>query len=305
MKFVLSILLTLSFYSCKESEFKTGKYFAGGVYAPAEKLNLGKTVYTEYCMACHGVDGDGNGVAAKGLIPPPRNFKKGIFKFGKVIAGDLPHDMHMVHIIQNGLNGSAMFPWDISDDQADAVWQYIKTFAPDVWDGKDKELGEELHAKNDPFGLARKSYAIEKGKEVYHVTAQCQSCHRAYISKQELSDLTFKLEGEKIASDEFDEEMYKVKLQDSDHDYRTLPPDFTWHWVRSANSVEDIYVRLLSGVNGSGMPSWKDTITDEEIWAVSYYVKSLMELKDSKEREVFMKQIENKNKAFEANGFIK
>ena len=84
-----------------------------------------------------------------------------------------------------------------------------------------------------------------------------------------------------------------------------MPPDFTWHWVRSANSVEDIYVRLLSGVNGSGMPSWKDTITDEEIWAVSYYVKSLMELKDSKEREVFMKQIENKNKAFEANGFIK
>ena len=98
--------------------------------------------------------------------------------------------------------------------------------------------------------------------------------------------------------------MYNVKLQDSDHDYRTLPPDFTWHWVRSASSVDDIYVRLLSGVNGSGMPSWKDTITDEEIWAVSYYVKSLIELKDSQEREIFMKKIENKNKAYEANGLI-
>ena len=52
-----------------------------------------------------------------------------------------------------------------------------------------------------------------------------------------------------------------------------------------------------------GMPSWKDTITDEEIWAVSYYVKSLMELKDSQEREVFMKKLEAKNKVFEANGY--
>ena len=82
------ILIMLSFVACKESEFKTGRYFAGGVYAPAEKLNLGKTVYTEYCTACHGVEGDGNGVASKGLIPPPRNFKKGIYKFGKVIAGE-------------------------------------------------------------------------------------------------------------------------------------------------------------------------------------------------------------------------
>ena len=53
------------------------------------------------------------------------------------------------------------------------------------------------------------------------------------------------------------------------------------------------------------MPSWKDTITDEEIWAVSYYVKSLMELKDSQEREGFINSIELKNKVFEASGFNK
>ena len=305
MKIILLLIISISFVGCQETHFKKGRYFAGGIYASAEKLNLGKSVYTEYCMACHGVDGDGNGVASKGLVPPPRNFKLGIYKFGKVIAGDLPRDQHIIDIIQNGLNGSAMFPWDISDDQADAVWQYIKTFAPETWDGKDKELGEDLVAKNDPFGLARKSFAIEKGKEVYHITAQCQSCHRAYISKQELSDLSLKLNDESIDPDDFEEDMYKVKLQDSEHNYRSLPPDFTWHWVRSASTVDEIYVRLLSGVNGSGMPSWKDTITDEEIWAVSYYVKSLMDLKDSQEREGFINNIEMKNKVFEASGFNK
>ena len=115
-------------------------------------------------MACHGVDGKGNGVSSKGLVPPPRNFTLGLYKFGKVVAGELPHDEDMVHIIQNGLNGSAMFPWDISDGQALAVWQYIKTFAPDVWEGKDKELGKPLVAKNDPFGLTSKKFCHSKGK---------------------------------------------------------------------------------------------------------------------------------------------
>ena len=301
---ISALILSITFIGCRDTHFKTGKYFAGGVYASAEQLNIGKSVYAEYCMACHGVDGKGNGVASKGLVPPPRNFTLGLYKFGKVVAGDLPHDEDMTHIIQHGFNGSAMFPWDISDGQALAVWQYIKTFAPDVWEGKDKELGEPLKAKNDPFGLARKSFAIQKGKEVYHGVAQCQSCHRAYVSKQELSDINFKYNEERLAAGDFDEDLYDLKLQDSDHNYRSLPPDFTWHWVRSANSVDDIYVRLLAGVNGSGMPSWKDTITDEEIWAVSYYVKSLMELKDSKERETFMNRIDQSNKVFESRSSV-
>ena len=69
---ILGLFTFLLLVGCQESEFKTGKYFAGDIYASAEELNLGKTVYAEYCMACHGVNGDGNGVASKGLIPPPR-----------------------------------------------------------------------------------------------------------------------------------------------------------------------------------------------------------------------------------------
>ena len=101
-RFLLLLMTASILVGCSDNHFKKGRYFAGGIYASADQLNLGKSVYTEYCMACHGVEGDGKGVASKGLVPPPRNFKKGIFKFGKVIAGDLPQDSHMVHIIQNG-----------------------------------------------------------------------------------------------------------------------------------------------------------------------------------------------------------
>jgi len=30
--------------------------------------------------------------AAKGLVPPPRDFTKGLFKFGLIASGELPQD---------------------------------------------------------------------------------------------------------------------------------------------------------------------------------------------------------------------
>ena len=201
MKFINQIIsisfaltMVLGFSSCSENHFHEGKVL-GGKYIEAEELNLGKQIYSEYCMACHGVKGDGKGVAAKGLVPPPRDFTKGLFKFGWVVSGERPTDKSLHKLIRHGLNGTAMLPWDMSHDQVQAVIQYIKTFAPEVWEGKDKTPAKMVSAGKDPFGLARKAFAIEKGKEVYHVTAQCQSCHRAYVSKAELSSITYKLEG--------------------------------------------------------------------------------------------------------------
>ena len=132
MKNLLLILTLVFFWGCKQ-EFVEGKHFAGGVYADAETLNLGKQVYQEYCMACHGVKGDGKGVAARGLLPPPRNLTQGLYKFGHAVDGGLPTDEDLAQIIRHGLKGSAMLPWDIGDGQLHAVIQYIKTFAQDTF----------------------------------------------------------------------------------------------------------------------------------------------------------------------------
>ena len=94
----LTVLSLVTLVSCSESHFKEDKIFAGGVYVTAKQLNDGKSLYTEYCMACHGVKGDGNGVSSKGLSVPPRNFKLGQYKFGRVVSGELPHDEDFYHI---------------------------------------------------------------------------------------------------------------------------------------------------------------------------------------------------------------
>ena len=98
-----STLVLLSMVSCTESHFREDKIFAGGLYVKKEVLNTGKQIYTEYCMPCHGVDGDGKGVAAKAMKVPPRDFTSGVFKFGEVPAGELPHDKHLFKI-RNDLN---------------------------------------------------------------------------------------------------------------------------------------------------------------------------------------------------------
>jgi mono/diheme cytochrome c family protein len=297
MNYVISFLLLALLVSCDGIDFKESRTFAGDQTITAKTLNQGKQVYLEYCMACHGTQGDGNGPSARGSVPPPRNFTQGLYKFGQVKESGLPTDRDFKRIIQGGLMGTAMLKWDISDKQTFAVTQYIKTFAPQVWEAKDAVVGTPISVTKDPFGLARKTFAIQEGKEVYHVVAQCQACHRAYVTPAEMDAMSMKVNGE--PNGEFDPENYLLKAQESEyyfHDSKErtatfLPPDFSWHEVRTGSSVEDIYKIVVSGITGTGMPVWRDVLEDNQIWAVAYYVKSLMEIKGTPDRKKLMKKL--------------
>ena len=50
-------------------------------------LKRGVEVYSRYCIQCHGSTGDGNGVAAAYMIPKPRDYRAGIFKFTSTTYG--------------------------------------------------------------------------------------------------------------------------------------------------------------------------------------------------------------------------
>lgn len=283
----LSFVFFLGSCSSKKT-FKKSVTFAGNKTVSAETLNLGEEVYSDYCMSCHGVNGDGKGVASKGMIPPPRNFKQGQYKFTQVVSGELPHDKHLEHIITQGLNGTAMFKWNLQGKQLNAVVQYIKTFAMDTWGDPTEKLGKEIDASKDPYDVALKDFAIAKGKKIYHQKAQCFTCHRGYASSIEMAKWAKEV-GESF--DGLDDDFYELKIQEGDYGYPILPPDFTKHPLRSIhNGVKDTFVRLKSGIYGSGMPAWGDTLTDAEIWAVSYFIDDLAVSykSDSKKRREFL-----------------
>src|SRR5258706_15412795 len=59
---------------------------------------LGERVYARRCAVCHGPDGRGNGPAAPSLIPRPRDFKLGLFKYKSTPRGEPPADDDLTRV---------------------------------------------------------------------------------------------------------------------------------------------------------------------------------------------------------------
>jgi mono/diheme cytochrome c family protein len=245
------------------------------------------------------MEGDGKGPSSYGLRPPPRNFKKGNFKFGAVPAGKLPSDADLSRIIWDGLHGTAMLPWDIPEQQLWEIIQFIKTF-PGV-DGKDNrwqqkftkgkkkgqlkaKIGEPIKTTPDPW-KGKSEAAIAQGEELYHLKAQCWTCHATYLTKQAFSDRSLAIDGK--AKTTFRPDMYESKLVEAKDLYGVdvMPPDFTIDKLRSirpGSELTDLH-RLISAGVGK-MPAWTGALSESELWALAYYVRSLQLLGEPENR---------------------
>lgn len=107
----------------------------GGRVVPAATLNMGQTLYTRTCVACHGAKGDAKTPNTDQLDPKPRSFVDEPFKHTEAGPGELPRDEEIAHTIRNGVPGTAMAAWGIfSDVEVDALVQYLKTFSLHRWE---------------------------------------------------------------------------------------------------------------------------------------------------------------------------
>ena len=46
-----------------------------------------------------------------------------------------------------------------------------------------------------------------------------------------------------------------------------------------ATSYKDLYRVIASGIGGTAMPQWQGSLPESDIWALVYYVHSLMEMR--------------------------
>src|SRR5262245_46533516 len=88
-------------------------------------MATGKQLFTNYCASCHGETGDGNGPAARFLFPKPRNFREGKFRLVST-TNRIPSDNDIMHVIDRGMPGSAMFPFEhLSESDRKALVMYV------------------------------------------------------------------------------------------------------------------------------------------------------------------------------------
>jgi mono/diheme cytochrome c family protein len=309
LPFLTGLLLT----GCLSNKFR-GPVNLGGPktdpknYVSAAVMNLGHDTYMQYCMQCHGVNGDGLGPASYGAYPPPRNFKQGIFKFGSVTAGEYPTDDDLKRTIRYGLRGTPMLPWDISDERLHAVVQYVKYLGIEGKPEATIEVGTPQTVTQDPFGPARASEAIALGRKIYHGMAQCYTCHPSYAPLKEVDRDTQELTGNGVPEMRPDPDL--SILQDSSYGHKFMPPDFTKSAIKTGGDIASLYKVLGAGIGGTSMPSWKGNLStledeaakekqsEERLWALAYYVNSLHRLKyDLEARKNFFEDLNAKRQS--------
>ncbi|MSP60168.1 MAG: cytochrome c, partial [Myxococcales bacterium] len=243
--FMLALPLSLASCEWGGAKFDTPLKLGGQEVQP-HTLKKGYEAYQQYCRPCHGDNGDGRGYSSKGLRPPPRDFTQALFKFGGVPAPGLPPDSEMKRIVKSGLHGTAMLPWDITDEELTNTLQYIKTFSP-RWQAE--VPGEVVKGVDPNYTGDKKVQAIELGKKLFHAKAQCSAaCHANAVGHAELFELTKAATGNELT--EFAADMYNSKLKDSEYclewkpgwkkledrecalPVKIMPPDFTIDDVR-------------------------------------------------------------------------
>ena len=204
----------------------------------------GQALYQRECAACHGAQGDGNGPGAHLLSQKPRNFQLGVFKLRSTPSGENPTDRDLFETITRGVagaNGAMMPSFGALPERARwSLVEVVKEFAGIENPGASIEIP------------ARPTPDLTLGGDVY-AALDCGSCHGASGHGDGESSLT---------------------LED-DLEERVWAPDLTRGRYKGGSAPEDIYTRIVTGLDGSPMPAYADKATADELWALTEYVMSL------------------------------
>ncbi|MBI3359310.1 MAG: c-type cytochrome [Nitrospirae bacterium] len=231
-----------------------------GVYKPSKPspadIEAGKAIYFRKCVWCHGPDGAGNGASARRLGTKPRNFNQGTFKIRHTASGELPTDEDLFLTVTNGLPGSAMPPWGeiLSETERKQVVSFVKTNL--VKDRKFDDKDEEFHVIDYGKQIPTSEESIKKGREVFMTKAKCVECHG--VEGRGNGNLT----------------------QRDDWGFPIFPANLAKPWNIRGNrrdpyNPKNIFREVSTGLNGTPMPSFIDTLTVEDRWNVANFVMSL------------------------------
>ena len=209
----------------------------------------GKALYLKNCAQCHGEKGDGEGIATPHLFPVPRNFTAGKFKVRSTPSGAVPSHQDLVNIIKRGMPYSTMPAWPVlSDQQLSDIAYYVTTFSPAFTTKENIAPPVQL-----PSAPAMTPQTVEAGKKLFTDTG-CIKCHGTLGRGDGPSAPTL--------------------VDDLQHPIRAADLSQSWTF-RGGSSREDIFRTMTTGFTGAPMPSFADSLSVEQRWAITDFIVSL------------------------------
>ena len=214
----------------------------------------GKHLYRTLCSGCHGVDGAGDGVAAPTMFPPPRDLTLGVYRFRTTPSGTLPTREDLLRTVRDGLPGTEMPSWgpQLKDEQLRSLVLFVQELSPRF---KTDPAGPEDVLVDMAALVAPEATPelVERGRGVYEAM-KCSACHGE----------TGRGDGEAAAQ----------YGRGSGTDTEVF--DFTWGVYKGGASAESLYRTFVTGLDGTPMPSYVDSLPDDEDrWALALYCLSL------------------------------
>lgn len=251
-------------------------------------LAQGAASYRRLCMHCHGLSGDGNGPTARFLLPLPRDYRRGIFKFTSTDQSSNPTRDDLMHTLKTGIPGTSMPSFSLFDQQEiDNVLDYVlllsmrgqtegfvvselesgssainreavdeqATVVARRWVGTDAKVVKPKVARVDAT-----AESIDRGRKLFlSERAQCTKCH----GKTGLGDGLLN-----------DPNADPKDTKDS-WGHQARPANLTLGVYRGGGRPIDLFRRMHSGIKGTPMPAQSTNLKDDEIWDLVNFVKVL------------------------------
>ncbi len=251
-------------------------------------LEQGRLVYTQQCAGCHGVTGAGDGPAAEFLDPPPRDYRKGTFKFTSTPRGRKPRQEDLVQLVRRGAKGTSMpgFPWMTPEDLK-AVIAYVKSLScrGQLELALIQEAEDNL-IETDSFDP---EYVVESANDIAMRWDEAEA--QVVLPKTPMvpyNDETIELGARAFVK----ESCYKCHGIDGRGSRQFNVGKDDWGRIAFAANLRsgmlhggrrpvDIYRRVYSGINGTPMPSFGELFEAQgkldTIWHLTHFVTSIVE----------------------------
>jgi mono/diheme cytochrome c family protein len=215
----------------------------------------GKIIYERSCMLCHGVNGRGDGPAGwfigRYSSPHPRDFATESFRFRSTASGEMPTDQDLFRTVTQGIPGYMPSFNGLTEEERWEVIVYVKSFNPAF----KENMPVSIVVPDPPFPPSDAS--IDNGRKLY-VKYSCHSCH-----------------GDNGDGD--GPESLKGNLKDGRGRSISAGNLSDRSSLKNGAAPRDIYRSLMTGLDGTPMPSFADSLQgrEKEVWDLVYYILSL------------------------------